>query len=315
MKIKKWIALLLATVMLVSLAACSDTNSGSKKRSSKDGDLVTVYLFTEGTADIETDIETDIVTLTCTYDDDWNLVKIGSPDSGEVSAYMEFDYDSDGNLIQIDDYNYGVKEYQVTFTYNESGQVVQRCEARFDNDEYVTDNVTEYVTEYEYDENGFLTWMSVDNPAYDSSTLSHFEYDEEGKLAREIREGSVVEYTYDKNGNRVLVVVSYNDGPTYQYESVYDESARLTHEYFVYDEGGRLTLESRPSERGEDPVIENIYEDDAFPVTSILRQDGFESRVDLTYTKTQMTLEQANTLQRTFEEMNSFWWPTVIIVK
>lgn len=306
MKIKKWIALLLAAVMLVSLSACSD--SSSKRKAKKDGDLVTVYLVTE--------YSYDTMTAICIYDDDWNLIKIGSPDSGEENSYVEFTYDSDGNLIQMDSYYYGEKEYQVTFTYNERGKVVQRCEARFDNDEYVTDNVTEY----EYDENGFLTRMSDYYPDYDSSSLSRFEYDEEGKLVREIREGSVVEYTYDKNGNMVLTAISNNSGTVYQLEYVleyvYDEDGRLTHEYFVSDEGGQLSPETRPSESGEAPVIENIYEDDAFPVTSIFRQNGYEERIDLTYTKTQMTQEQANTLQRTFEEVSSsFFWPTVIIMK
>lgn len=275
MKIKKWMALLLATVMLVSLAACS--SSGSSKKSSKEGDMVTVCLITRAEG-------TDFFT-TMKYDDHGNLLQIAEYNDGTECVRDEYEYDADGKLIEWVSYWFNEIHYQETYTYDENGNLIQSCKSYADGPEYIS----EY--EYEHDEDGNL--IQTRKTAYDGyEEVFKYTYDKNGNLIKEDGDHGVTEYTYNEDGN-VTKTVGYDNT-----EYIYDEKGRITRMVTYYD--------------GIEAMQAEIVYENGFPTKMIQNYGESEEELSLTCTTVQMTEQQFRKKQAEFYEGNGPW---VIILK
>ncbi len=127
----------------------------------------------------------------------------------------EYAYDEQGNEVSCRHYGEGSLTYERTaeYDYDEEGRLVRCTECRKDYEYYIKED---YV--YFYDEDGEVTlqyyrsygddWETVD---YEEATTYEKEYDEEGRLLRELEECKYSSgrtdtaetlYTYDFQGNQ-----------------------------------------------------------------------------------------------------------------
>lgn len=223
MKLKKWFFLLLALVMVLSLAACGeDTEEGGDKKPGKDSTIPTTTVPAEDDTVWVLVRESDMGSSRYnryTYDAEGNLVSGEFYKDGKVwgnyqytttptanggkiveefykhvneteyTKYNEFEFDAAGRLIRTQDYDYQGKatEAEYRFTYNEAGQLVEQV----------------FVDEGQVEEK--LTFV------YDGDKLMEGHYEEKnGSYGHYI-------YTYDANGNplKIDVHTDYMDEQEY----------------------------------------------------------------------------------------------------
>lgn len=258
MKSKKWIAFILAVVMLISLSACS--SSGSNKKRNKNGDLVTVCLVTKAEG-------SDYYT-TFQYDNQGNILQCAEYNGGTECVRDEYEYDTNGQLIKLVSYWFNEIHCQETYTYDENGNLIQSCKSYADGPEYIS----EY--EYNHDEDGNLIQTCTTH--YENNVeISEYTYNKNGNLIKEDAENGVLECTYNKDGY-LIKTVGYNN-----IECAYDENGRLSIMVNCLD------LETKME-------TEIIYEN-GIP-TKIISSYG-EEEISLTCTTVQMTKQQAQKKQ------------------
>ena len=242
---KKFLALLLALVLMFSFCACDKSNDETGTEAPEG--LVSVWVISR------IDDMSGAYTFAFTYDDDHNLDKITYtkelPDSSLVDSERQFQFDEQGRILSdghladgvtkftcysYDIYGNKIKE-GMTYTYNEQGKILS-----------ATDNRTKETTTYTYNDSGRVTQalgtLEEISYAYDaagrlieekSSTgwKAVYTYDEVGKLVKlesgyEGEAAWVETYTYDDNGNIIKVTSQseeYNGGKPIAYEIEYKQ--------------------------------------------------------------------------------------------
>ena len=242
---KRWIALLLALVCLLSLCACGDDSgldSGSKN--SRPEESTPVPTTTKGE-------ESEYVTV--------YLPAEKAYASGESYHYT---YDEDGNKIGYIVCEDGEEDYRYTYTYDENANLLETIGHK--------DGVAVSRVTYTYDEKGKLLEMSHDG---DGGVIyrTTYAYDEKGNEIESVRYKNDVEtvrYTcaYDEKGNQTEFV-HYDDG---------EEDYRYT---YVYDHKGNLIEETYYNEGNEEEYITYSYDEKANTVTKKTYRNSLTERI------------------------------------
>lgn len=260
---KKWIAMLLALVMLLSLAAC-DKDDGDNTTATPTGGNATAAPTGGNTqppvADGENQIPDDGNNQT---PDDGN---VQPPDDGLVNAVCltqmikteesiagEFDtmrwaleYDEDHNLIACKVYLNDKLYVETTYNKDMNMPLVTK--------DYDLDGNPSGHCAYTYDENGRCL-------GYDST----YSYDGETMTNK-------AEYTYDERGNKLTEKIYLNGNLDGDYRYTYTSDDRLETEWcifgseetrtqYTYDEHGNLLrIVHTGSDSGYTDTYENTYE-------------------------------------------------------
>lgn len=239
---KKWIALLLALVMVLGLCACA--NSGDKKENGSDDGKVTAVKLTQIImTEKDSDGKDRTMKATVEYDENHNVIATKSYIDDKLNYAVTYDKDMNKSLLEL--------------TYNEDGEVIDRTESTYDEKGNCVERVSTYKYDDEtivykrvstYDENGNV----LTEKTYENGELSYeqrYTYTADGKLAREAyinkegQEESFTEKTYDDQGNVLTVKVDGMLSGSYEtYENTYEDGKLV--EVKVYDEWeqeGQLT--------------------------------------------------------------------------
>lgn len=213
MKLKKILCLLLALLMVCSMAACGeDADKGGNKN---DG----------GNKNPQKDPTNPTTTVPPEDDTVWVLVRESYMGSGRYVTYI---YDESGNLVGGELFNGMTKMGDYIYTTSKTatgGKIVLEQYKHVDDSEYKN----RY--EYEYDAGGRLIRTADYNDDKLSGWETLFTYDEAGRLVEQvdIQEGKQ---------NKKLTFV-YQNG--YLTESHYeDKGGSYAHYYNTYDENGNL---------------------------------------------------------------------------
>lgn len=230
--IKKVLALLLAMVVLFSLAGCkeeatTDKNENTTKptEATKDNhkeEIITVYICTK-TQQYRNDQET--YRHEYEYDSNGNLI-------WEISYYYDYDpiltnsfeykYDRKGKLIRKSTFVNDEEATREEYEYDDGQHATMVC---------YTNNEFHCQWEYEYDSNGNQV-LAVQTRNGKEAERYEYEYDDVGNLITEVRyyggiEKEREEYTYDNSGNCTLWVNYTNDRKLYHTEYEYDRNSNL----------------------------------------------------------------------------------------
>ena len=265
---KKWIALMLATVMALSLCACGKDDSSKKSEDPKDS-KVTAMLFTQVEMTETYDGQTTTMRAVVEYDDDYNVIGTKTYTDDKLSYEVTYDKDINKPLLEKSYYEDGERSHVAEYTYDENGNCLEYT-STFDDGEEVT--VDKCVSTYDAEGN-VLT-----EKYYDNGELSYeyrYSYTASGKPAEEVSiwdgEESWIRYTYDDQDN-ILTEEQGAGEETYtakSYKNTY-ENGKLTQvdiyvgdeldERIVYDADGNETLSAGYMDGEETYRSESTYE-------------------------------------------------------
>lgn len=279
---KKWTALLLACVMVLSLCACGkdDTkdptdaptatggeNNGDKDNSSETDDktenekvnasVFTEVLMTEKNFDGGTSTMKGLVE----YDADYNIIGTKTYVDGKLCYEVTYHKDMNKPLVELTYSETGEIIDRTENTYDEKGNRVERVNAYSYDDETVT--IKQVST---FDDNG----NELTKKVYEDGELSYecrYTYTDDGKLEREAYinkdgdEESYTENTYDQQGNLLSVKVDGMLSGSYEtYENIYQDGKLA--EVKVYDQwelDGAL-VSHRKYDSGGNEVLVVMYD-------------------------------------------------------
>lgn len=224
MKMKKYLALLVAIATIFALACCSQSAKSGEKNDPA-AVTITVHLLTE-----------DALKSECTnyeYNDKGDLTKkitFSVTADGEKAerSRQEYTYDNNGNLVRVDNYTYGTADSYTTYTYDDQGMLVRSAV-------YAQDAETSH-TDYTYDSNGNKTLQVYYSYGMETERYEYL-YNAEGTLIQEtyyLEELKVTcsTYEYDFTTNQMLKSTCGTYG------------ALLSRETFNHDENDCLTTSS-----------------------------------------------------------------------
>jgi antitoxin component YwqK of YwqJK toxin-antitoxin module len=330
---KKWIALSLALILVLSLCACSE--SGKKDESDKKGDsgedrgVVTTGKLTEvvevwmpGTeytfnhkATIEYDDDNNVIgtkiyyggrlDFEATYDKDIDkpLLELVYDKDGKVNDRTEYTYDTNGNCLERNTTSTNsdgeTKTYKYVYTYDGYGNLL--TQKQYVNGELSLEDC------YTYDSHGNrLSWYcsGYDGPF---QVIYQNTYDK-GKLTevKAYRDGKLNSYSeYDADGNEILSISYHTDNGEeafrceYTYENgklmakVFYHEGEPYREEYTYNAAGKLT-EYKSSNRGY-----GIAYDVSGNPTDIkyYENDELRSEYTLTYENVTVSKEMAEKLE------------------
>lgn len=210
---KRVLLLILAAVILLSLASCNQTGSNSSTAS----DTVSENKSPQSIATAKALIKEGkyAEAYAALYPDRENA-EVKAMLEGFLVAPTRTDYKS------YLSYNY-VRETE----YNEHGDVIRRC--ALDQKYSYGETVCEY--EYVYDENGNMLKKTEKDSWYDTVTVTEYEYDSQNRLVKIINEDKTTEYAYDDAGNIAK-------------ETVLRGTDNVSETLYTYDEFGNVLSES-----------------------------------------------------------------------
>lgn len=292
---KKALCLLLATLMLLSISACT--------KPAPEEELVTIYVLTKKN-EYQPDMAGKRILYSqtlYTYDDGANLlsaqqdkgdtVKIWNEDymiyeyaychiNGTIDATWEYQYDDHGTLINYihTDSDYpnkeGIKEdytkYGITYTYNKAGKIESMTQHSISMSGEASDET--WTTFYRYDQNGNLIRVESEQWNSDEFVLvNKFSYDDQNRLTQafyySIEHAQLFEYSYDDAGRLKTLdysITSYNKGLDEQ-----DDTYRLQQNtQFTYDDQGNLISKNTYDSDGT-LISPTICEYDSGKLTSV----------------------------------------------
>ena len=251
---KRIFSLVLATILLFSLAACGENSAPTVPAdTTATGEQLNSQPVTEVTTEPPTEAPTEpaiiyiFATKTRTkdgvvddceeYDNQGRLIKEieGAPGSPGGYTY-EYTYDENGNCIKKVYTENGFPSEYTYYTYDEKGNMVKKDEIR---------PQSELHYGYAYNDAGQMVkeWDTASNGG--STT---FEYDSRGFMIRKSRylhdatePYEIREYAYDENGNKIKESSLTNGTPFELFTWTYDENGNMTSELpGIYYDGENL---------------------------------------------------------------------------
>lgn len=187
-------------------------------------------------------------------------------DDGEVEEYYsELFYDANGNIVQevFVDSDGSVSYY--SYSYNSNGQLLGKY--------YELSDGSIFDYEYTYNSRGENVGIYYTSSHGDYETIE-FEYNSEGLLIKENitnkNYSSVTEYTYDVDGNLILMICSSDFGlERYDYrykngkkiQEVYTSNSGLSWNIeYTYDKNGNLIKENYLDSHEISEIIKYSYD-------------------------------------------------------
>lgn len=279
---KKWIALLLALVMALSLCACAEKDDVSKKG---DGEKVEVSLFAQILmTETNSDGETETMKAVVEYDEDYNVIGTKTYSNDKLSYEVTYDKDINKPLVQKSYSEDGVRSDVTEYTYDENGNCLENTSTYYGEETLVSKCVSTY------DANGNV----LTEKYYENGELNYeyrYSYTASGKLEEEVNiwdgEESWTRYTYDEQDNILTEEqgVGEETYTTKSYKNTY-ENGKLTQvevyegdeldERICYDADGNETLTASYSDGEEYYRTETTYENGKL-VKYVSYYDGEES--------------------------------------
>ena len=251
---KRMFPLILATILLFSLAACGEnsaptvpagTTATSEQLNSQPATDAPTDAPTEAPAEpaviyimtSKTYILDGVVTSYEEYNTQGKLVKEIEGAAGSTGGYTNvYTYDKNGNCTQKVHTQNGFEPDYTYYTYDEKGNMVKKD---------VIHPQSELHYGYAYNDAGQLIkeWDAASNGG--STT---YEYDSRGLLIRKNyypyganEPSDVREYAYDENGNKIKETSRYNGTPTELFTWTYDKNGNMTGELLgVYENNGEV---------------------------------------------------------------------------
>ena len=212
MKLKKLFSLLLALLMVFTLAACGeDADEGGNKDPGKDPDK---------------NPTTPTTTVPPEDDTVWVLVRESNMGSSRYSSYV---YDEEGNLVSGEYFNGLDKmgDYKFVTTKNaDGGKLVEQWYKHVKDAEFWMQNT------YEFNDAGKLTCTTDYDLRGNVSTVYTFTYNDAGQL---------VEQTQTTDGEVVKKLTFVYDGQLLMEGHYEDNGGSYGHYLYTYDENGNPT--------------------------------------------------------------------------
>lgn len=200
---KRIVAILLLTVMLWGLVACSGESSSSK-------DTTADQTTPEQTIE-QAPAPIRMLMKETTYGMDGN----------EISC-REYEYDENGNLVVQTDYKAGEKEFCQTNAYNEQNLLI-RSETVFDQYPEAGSSAT-----YEYNAQGRLIKKCTFDYRGRPKNEIVYEYDELGRTAKVQDKNSIATYTYGENDSCIILEEDIKGAWNQKSEHIYDAKGNET---------------------------------------------------------------------------------------
>jgi hypothetical protein len=302
---KKYIALLLALVMALSLCACAETenpaptdNSTAATTSgtvpsdptnpSEPTDEGNFFVVSQIKNHIIDD-ENCFVTIDLTYDEDYNVIGFKVYENDVLSAAYTFDKSIDKPLLLQNYDEDGAVESRDEYTYDKNGNLL--TERSYFGDEMMTEAIYTYddhgnvLTKY-YD-NGEDAWTETYENTYENGVLTEVKNYSHNVLQER--------FLYDSDGNEILHAYYYDGEEGSRYESTYEngklvllaehsDGEETSREEYTYNDNGDLLTRIVKTEGVEDYCQENIY-NDAGQLIEIkyLNDDGYSANTIYTY--------------------------------
>lgn len=218
-------------------------------RSSEDAEKESVYTYTFNRMNLPLTMTGEGVTTTYTYNNIGQLLK----EELTNGVIKEYNYDSNGNRTMFTLIKDGVQEMNTTYSYDKLDRLQSVTNGTNvssytynKNGNLLTDTTDGYVTSYIYNKGGWVTGLTTakDNTTIQTHSYSYYpdgnisekqsivgeetsqhsyEYDDAGRLVKEIIGENSTTYAYDPFGNRESLT---NGGMTENY--TYDLNNRLT---------------------------------------------------------------------------------------
>lgn len=251
---KRMFSLILATILLFSLAACGENSAPTVPAgTTATGEQLNSQPVTEVTTEPPTEAPTEpaiiyiFATKTRTkdgvvddyeeYDSEGRLIKEIEGAPGSRGGYTrEYTYDKNSNCIKKVSTQNGFSPDYTYYTYDEKGNMVKKD---------VIYPQSELHFGYAYNDAGLLIkeWDAASNGG-----TTTYEYDGRGLLIRKnyypygAKEPSDVrEYVYDESGNKIKESSCYNGTPMELFTWTYDENGNMISELLgVYENNGEL---------------------------------------------------------------------------
>ena len=298
---KKWLALFLAVVMVLSLAACGKDKKEDNAKNDKKGDKTTVdvaALYDDAMAKINSGnyeeaylllkdvkntkenknlialknklvwmpveiLRSNETKLLCTYDKNGNPLSQFVNWDGEYRA--EYAYDPNGHLLTQKEYEDGELRLTTTYTYDQNGNCLTEKRTYHDGGDDWS------LCTYTYTADGLLATQEWTNSDGDWSTY-RYTYNKDGNCTHRtsIDEDDEITttYTYDANGN---CLTEENSRRKYVY--TYDKYGNLLTEkcsyareewdeyIYTYDANGNLLTEAYSDSFGDWDKTTYTYDD------------------------------------------------------
>ena len=239
-------------------------------QNSDDGVKENVYTYTFNRLNLPLTMTGNGVTTTYTYNNIGNLLK----EELTNGVIKEYNYDSNGNRISFKVTRNGVEEINTTYSYD----MLDRLENVTNEDnvssytynkdgEILTETTNGYVTAYTYNRGGWVTGIETANGSEiiqshsysyypdgniakkeslvgEESIDTDYEYDDAGRLIKEITGEESIIYSYDPFGNRASLTNGARiENYTYDLNNrltkkVTDENGTKEQIYYTYDNNG-----------------------------------------------------------------------------
>lgn len=324
---KKWIALTLSVILVLSLCACGDI--GSKCPAPED-ENVTVPLLTKANITNIYEDEEEKAESVLEYDQNYNLIGNKTYQDGKLVNEITYDkdpyrplvdqdYDEDGNKSERREYTYDKDGNQLSYTkYNEDGEVDWKYVYTYDEDgnmlteQSYTDDEMDYEITYTYDEHGNLLTERNENGEEDWENTYENTY-ENGKLT-EVKaycDGTLSGVTqYDSDGNEILSIRYFDEEEESRAEYTYENGKLVTSvDYwygeessrceYTYDEDGKLIQEYACYNGSYEHKLTLTYNDNGNLVSMSRYSDGeLVSEITLTYESVTVSKDIAKKIEK-----------------
>jgi YD repeat-containing protein len=181
--------------------------------------------------------EGTLLTYDYIYDANDRLIKAEYREEGVLVSFNDYEYDENGNCVRQGYFMGETAIYNYRNTFDENGNMIR-----------VESEVDGVVYNFTFDENGNRI---TENSVVPNGTGYNivYTYDEEGKLIGEVYtqggEETVANYTYDANGNRTKVEVTFYDGSKETTAWEYDANGNVTKEEFNGADGKYECVETQ----------------------------------------------------------------------
>lgn len=171
--------------------------------------------------------------------------KIESVSSVGYKDTVEYSYDENGNVIKrIATSSHGGGEQSTSeYTYDTNGRVIKEisggdctggCMSDYSYNGNVVKEITrcedgEYITEYTYDENGYITTINDGERYYATYEYVYNNSENVREVSAEAPHGGsfTSQYTYDENDNMIEIRSEYANGYLHRIKYIYDENGNI----------------------------------------------------------------------------------------
>lgn len=279
MKKMRWLAILLAVMLLTACAKQDAAPSATPQASEWETEMESAWLLTEKVSGDRKWVYE--------YNDQGDLICQTEYEDAVAKSWTEYTYDGRRPTLAVY-YIRGMEENRTKYTYDgdtvrtvtyDSEDPIDWATYTVDaNGRVIKELIGPYTIDYTYDEKGrLLERTSYDSESVVATSESSWEYDADGKLLRHVvyydeKIFGLSVYRYDAQGK--LVSVTYEEGgkPWSTTEYTYDEKGNLIQEVCIEDGSTDYQAVYAYTEDTVQKTVTTYYGETAEEVTCTYRQ-------------------------------------------